>query len=58
MDGGTVANNPAELALMEAKAIWPQRNVAVLVSLGTGSMSEVLTVQSICSREREREGSV
>jgi predicted acylesterase/phospholipase RssA len=34
-DGGVVANNPSEIALMEACLLWPDHKI-VLVSLGTG----------------------
>ncbi len=40
VDGGVTANNPAEIALQEAKRLWPNNEVKLLVSLGTGSMAE------------------
>jgi patatin-like phospholipase/acyl hydrolase len=36
IDGGVRANNPVEKALLEAKAIWPERDVGLLLSLGAG----------------------
>lgn len=33
-DGAATANNPALLALAEARALWPDTPVDVLVSLG------------------------
>ena len=35
-DGGVECNNPVQLALDEAHAIWPSRSIACLVSIGTG----------------------
>lgn len=40
-DGGIVANNPAMLAMDEAEALFPGRQVELLVSLGTGSFKEI-----------------
>lgn len=39
VDGGIVANNPADIALMEARLLWPQRKI-VLISIGTGRPKE------------------
>lgn len=36
-DGAATANNPAALALAEARALWPDTPVDVLVSLGSGA---------------------
>jgi predicted acylesterase/phospholipase RssA len=36
-DGGLVANNPVGVALAEARALFPDRDVDVLVSVGTGA---------------------
>lgn len=36
-DGGLTHNNPVNLALWEAKTIWPEGKLDVLVSLGTGT---------------------
>jgi hypothetical protein len=35
-DGAATANNPAALALAEARALWPDTPVDVLVSIGSG----------------------
>jgi len=37
LDGGFVANCPAELALDEACCVWPNRRMDTLVSIGTGA---------------------
>jgi len=36
-DGAVVANNPGVIALQEARALWPNTPIEVLVSVGTGS---------------------
>jgi len=36
-DGALVANNPSLIALQEAHRIWPNENIRLLVSVGTGS---------------------
>ena len=36
VDGGTVANNPVQVAVHEAQDIWPGRRVGLVVSLGCG----------------------
>eukprot|EP01103_Thecamoeba_quadrilineata_P001065 TRINITY_DN10940_c0_g1_i1.p1 TRINITY_DN10940_c0_g1~~TRINITY_DN10940_c0_g1_i1.p1 ORF type:complete len:362 (+),score=16.49 TRINITY_DN10940_c0_g1_i1:63-1148(+) len=36
VDGGMTANNPTELAIFEARTIWPERNIDFIVSLGCG----------------------
>jgi len=36
-DGAVVANNPGVIALQEARALWPDTPIEVLVSVGTGS---------------------
>jgi hypothetical protein len=36
-DGAVVANNPAVVALQEARLLWPDAPIDVLVSVGTGS---------------------
>jgi predicted acylesterase/phospholipase RssA len=45
IDGGLVYNNPAELALSEAKKIWTTAKKVRLVSLGTGRLKSVRIVQ-------------
>eukprot|EP01052_Picozoa_sp_SAG31_P040876 SAG31_NODE_6040_length_2197_cov_1.075786_1_plen_708_part_00 len=40
IDGGVTANNPVQLAIEEAGALWPRRPVGCLVSLGCGQMTE------------------
>ena len=37
LDGGFRANCPAEIGYNEARCVWPERRLDVLVSLGTGS---------------------
>lgn len=65
-DGAAIANNPALLALQEARALWPDVPIDCLVSLGCGgtplqkrerSMSAYLEtgnvlIESACSVER------
>eukprot|EP01028_Stygiella_incarcerata_P005189 TRINITY_DN220_c4_g1_i1.p1 TRINITY_DN220_c4_g1~~TRINITY_DN220_c4_g1_i1.p1 ORF type:complete len:696 (-),score=212.35 TRINITY_DN220_c4_g1_i1:555-2546(-) len=36
LDGGLVANNPSQYALIEARSMWPHRPIGMLVSIGTG----------------------
>jgi len=36
VDGGVVANNPIDVGFMEAKTLWPKRQISCMVSLGTG----------------------
>lgn len=37
IDGGLTANNPTEIALQEARYIWPNRKIGIVVSLGIKS---------------------
>jgi hypothetical protein len=42
LDAGSVGySNPTEIALAEAREIWPGRKIDVLLSLGTGSQKVV-----------------
>ena len=36
LDGALVANNPAQLALLESKLLWPKEKLQCLASLGSG----------------------
>ena len=36
-DGAVTCNNPAMLGMMEARRLWPDRNIDCVVSLGSGS---------------------
>lgn len=36
-DGAVTANNPAVIALQEARLLWPERPIEVFVSIGSGS---------------------
>jgi uncharacterized protein len=49
VDGGMVANNPANLAFAEAKRLWPDEEV-FLVSLGTGTLSQPETRRDVGAR--------
>jgi len=36
VDGGLTANNPTELGIFEARALWPDRDIECIISLGCG----------------------
>lgn len=40
VDGGLVANNPTEFAIFEAKRLWPDRSIDLILSIGSGMPSE------------------
>lgn len=42
IDGGVYANNPALCAYAEARVVWPEAEHVLLVSLGTGELTEPL----------------
>jgi len=37
MDGALLNNNPVEVAFHEASLLWPEDNIALIVSIGTGT---------------------
>src|SRR5438046_520165 len=57
VDGGLAHNNPAELALAEARKIWSNARKFCLVSIGTGRQSSVrlLNVTRSYSTVRDEE---
>lgn len=46
-DGGMIANNPAAIALHEAKTLWPQHGVHLLLSCGTGASPRLVLVLTL-----------
>eukprot|EP00026_Physarum_polycephalum_P004755 Phypoly_transcript_04779.p1 GENE.Phypoly_transcript_04779~~Phypoly_transcript_04779.p1 ORF type:complete len:608 (+),score=41.66 Phypoly_transcript_04779:124-1947(+) len=40
IDGSVVCSNPSTVALEEARAIWPEKSLDILVSVGIGKWSE------------------
>jgi uncharacterized protein len=47
VDGGIFANNPAMLALVEARRMFPDERDFLLVSLGSGSLSHALKCEQV-----------
>ena len=37
-DGASTANNPAALAIQEARSLWPESSIDCLVSIGSGNI--------------------
>lgn len=62
VDGGLAHNNPAELALAEARKIWTKARRFCLVSIGTGRQSSVkllnVTRSSSTVRDDQEQGSL
>jgi hypothetical protein len=46
VDGAVLANNPSMIALCEAATLWPGVNVEVMASLGTGTVTPRISVDS------------
>ena len=55
-DGGLVANDPTAIALREARALWPNRPIGTVVSLGTGSASPLGADERSIDPSRSRIG--
>jgi predicted acylesterase/phospholipase RssA len=47
VDGGVYANNPAMIALVEARRMFPDEGEFLLVSLGSGSLSHALKCEQV-----------
>lgn len=48
-DGGTGWNNPSKQAIEEARSIWPNRPIGILVSVGTG-LEEALQLHDMSKK--------
>ncbi len=46
-DGAATANNPAAIALTEARLLWPDARIDALVSLGSGAVPPVRREKSM-----------
>ena len=58
LDGGRLYNNPSELALQEAKEIWPTVKQFCIVSIGTGRQKPVDFIDIKDMESREGQGSL
>jgi hypothetical protein len=45
-DGATIANNPTKEAIYEALSLWPERDIALILGLGTGPSNELTLSQT------------
>lgn len=57
-DGGMVANDPTRIALEEAQALFPQRPLGLVVSLGTGATEEGAASEAEVRRLQEVQAAV
>lgn len=46
-DGGLTANNPSEIAVTEAKTLWPNRKIDLILSVGTGKPKNSLGSENL-----------
>ena len=47
VDGALGCNNPTEELILEARAIWPERPISCLLSIGTGTENEASLAQHL-----------